>query len=294
MSGNVTNPFYIGNFESLKTSDPVLYQNMSTLGQFTSTTIARNRLLRPFPQMNGITNTTVPIGKSRTHALELNFNRRFAKGFNLNASYTRMFQEDQTTIENEFEAAPRIWYPTNNARPHRLTATGIFELPFGKGHAFLQNGIGNHILGGWQFAVTYEFQPGPLLGWGNLFYYGDVNNFGSDATSSPKTLGQWFNTGLPYEKDSAKTPVGNHVRVFPRVLNELRADGLSQFNGNVVRNFRIREGLKLQLRGDALNLQNRSQFAAPDLTPTSSTFGKIQSQTSSTNRFYQVQARITF
>ena len=58
LNANVTNPFYIGNFESIKTSDPVLYQQMSTLGQFTSTTIAKNRLLRAFPQMNGLNNNT--------------------------------------------------------------------------------------------------------------------------------------------------------------------------------------------------------------------------------------------
>src|SRR5436190_14748357 len=133
LNANVTNPFYIGNFDSIRISDPVLYQQMSTLGQFTSTTIAKNRLLRPFPHMNGLNNNTDPSGKARTHALEVNFNRRFSKGFQLNTSYTRMLQEDWTTIENEFEPAPRFWLPTNNARPHRFTATGIFELPFGRG-----------------------------------------------------------------------------------------------------------------------------------------------------------------
>ena len=36
------------------------------------------------------------IGSARTHAFELNFQRRFAQGFNLNASYTRMLQENRT------------------------------------------------------------------------------------------------------------------------------------------------------------------------------------------------------
>src|SRR5262245_21731616 len=83
----------------------------------------------------------------------------------------------------------------------------------------------------------------------------------------------------------------HHVRVFPRVFNELRADGLKQWNANLLRNFRIWENVKLQMRADVINLQNRSQFAAPDLSPTSSTFGKVQAQTSSLNRFYQIQAR---
>jgi hypothetical protein len=185
-------------------------------------------------------------------------------------------QEDKTTIENEFETTPRIWYPTNNARPHRITATGIFELPFGKGRRFLQSGVLNHVVGGWQLAATFEFQNGPLLGWGNLFYYGNVDTFGKDASNVAQSLDQWFNTGLQFEKNANNTPAAFHVRVFPRVFNELRADGLKQWNANLVRNFRIWENVKLQMRADVINLQNRSQFAGPDLSPTSSTFGRCR------------------
>ncbi len=86
MNANVTNPFHISNFESIRTSDPTLYQHMSTLSQFTSTTIQKNRLLRAFPQMNGLYNNADPVGKATVHSLEVNFQRRFSKGFNLNAS----------------------------------------------------------------------------------------------------------------------------------------------------------------------------------------------------------------
>ena len=44
MSQNVSNPFNINNFASLKTSNPALYQQMSTLGFFTGSTIQKNRL----------------------------------------------------------------------------------------------------------------------------------------------------------------------------------------------------------------------------------------------------------
>ncbi len=172
--------------------------------------------------------------------------------------------------------------------------TGIWELPFGKGRALLQQGILNHILGGWQMALTYEFQPGPLLPWGNLFYYGDLANFEADASSGSRSLEQWFNTGLQFERTSSKQPAAYHVRVFPRYFNGLRADGLKQWNGNLVREFRIVERLRLQVRADALNLQNRSQFANPELSPTSTNFGRITSQTGSLNRFYQFQARLQF
>jgi hypothetical protein len=295
MNSNVTNPFAIANFSSLQASDPALYQQMSTLSFFTSPTIAKNRLLRAFPQMNGLQNTADPAGKARTHALEVNFNRRFSSGFSMTASYTRTFQENLTIFENEFDANPSIWTPDNTARPHRFTSTAIYELPFGKGKPWAQQGILNHVLGGWQIAATYEFQPGPLIGqWGNIFYYGDISKFGEEASSGAKSLDQWFNTELPFERNSTKQPNSFQARVFPRYFNELRADGLNQWNANLMRNFTIHEGLKMQVRVDALNLQNRSQFAGPQISPTSTNFGKVTAATSSTNRFYQVQMRLTF
>jgi hypothetical protein len=294
MNRNVPNPFLIGNFESLRASDPILYQQMSTLSQFTSTTIQKNRLLRPFPHMNGLFDSADPSGKARTHTLELNFQRRFARGFSLNASYSRMHHENFTIIENEFDTAPSVWWPSDTARPHRFTATGIYEFPFGKGRAFARSGILNHIFGGWQMALTYEFQPGTLLAWGNLFYYGDLGAFETDASSGARTLDRWFNTGLQFERNASNLPAAYHVRVFPRYFSGLRADGLKQWNGNLVREFRIVERLRFQVRVDALNLQNRSQMNPPELSPTSTNFGRITSQTGSLNRFYQIQGRLQF
>lgn len=294
MNRQVPNPFHISNFESLRSSNPVLYQHLSTLGQFTTPTIAKNRLLRAFPHMNGLNNNSVPDGKASTHAFEFNFQRRFSRGFTINSSYTRMIQENKTIYENEFNTDPTIWWPSDTARPHRITTTAIYEIPFGRGRSYWQSGPLNHLFGGWQIAATYEFQPGPLLSWGNNFYYGDVNTFEADATSGTKSLDAWFNTNLSFERNAANLPAAFHTRIFPRFFNKLRADGLNQWNANLLREFKLVEGIRFQVRADAINLQNRSQMAAPNLTPTSTLFGRITSQTSSLNRFYQIQARIQF
>lgn len=294
MMRNVPNPFHISNFEALRSSDPVLYNHMSALAMFSSPIIAKHRLLRPFPHMNGLWDRAAPVGKARTHVLELNFQRRLSQGLVLNASYLRIRQDRYDILEEEFHTQPTRWWPSDAARPHRFTATGIYEFPFGKGRRWLQSGFWNHLVGGWQIALTYEFQPGPLLAWGNLFYYGDLKTFEKDASSGTRTLDRWFNTDLPFERSAARMPAAFHVRVFPRFFNGLRADGLKQWNGNLQRDFRITEKLRLQVRADAMNLQNRSQMAAPDLSPLSTNFGRITSQTISLNRYYQFQARIVF
>jgi hypothetical protein len=288
MNANVTNPFRLTNFAALATSSPLVYQDMSTLGFFTSGTIRRNQLLRAYPHMSTLVDTFSPDGRVKTHALEVQLQKRFSRGFNLNLAYTRLYGRSATTFFNEFDAEP-FWQEDADTRPHRFTATGIYELPFGKGRAFAQSGWLSWIVGGFQMAATYEYQPGPLLNWGNVFYYGDL----SDIGTGERTLDRWFNTA-DFERNSARGPAAFHRRIFPYQVEGLRADMTNQWNANVQRDFRIREGLVFQARVDAINLQNRSQFAGPNMNPLSSEFGRITSQTNTRNRFIQVQGRIRF
>ena len=51
------------------------------------TTIARERLLRPYPQFDAV-NTTTNEGQSWYNALQTNLQRRFSRGFTVGSSYT--------------------------------------------------------------------------------------------------------------------------------------------------------------------------------------------------------------
>ena len=288
MTANVTNPFRITNFVALQSSAPMQYGNMSTLGFFTGANIQRNKLLRPYPQINGLTQSNSPLGESRTDSLQITLQRRFAKGFNLNAGYTRMRARAADFFYNEFDTSPS-WRESNDARPHRLIAGGIYELPFGKGRAFLKSGILSRVAGGFQVAATYEWEPGGLLTFGNLFYYGNL----SDIRKGPHTLDEWFNTDN-FERSSSKLPNTYQVREFPTRVDGVRQDMTNQWNTNIQREFKFRESTSLQLRMDALNMANRSQFAAPNVSPSSTNFGRVTAQSNTTKRFIQVQARLRF
>jgi hypothetical protein len=291
LNSNVPNPFNIKNFASLQQSAPQIYQDMSTQSFFTSSTIRKSQLLRLFPQMNGLTNNTTTDGYNRDHEFQLNVEKRFSQGFNLNFGYTAMKLRAADFYYNEWDQAPTERL-SNNGRPQRVVASGIFEVPFGRGKRFLGN-VSHPLdlmVGGWQVGATYEWQPGPLLGWGNIYFYG--NDVGS-VLNVDRSFGHWFNTAN-FERDAKKAPTSFQARVFPTYVPGLRADMTNQWNVNLAKNVRFREHWNLQLRIDALNLTNRSQMAGPSTDPLSTNFGKVTSQTSATNRWIQVQTRVTF
>jgi hypothetical protein len=287
LNQNVVNPFYIANFASLQSSDPMLYQALASRSFFTSPTVRKNQLLRPFPQMNSLSETG-GYGETKGESVEVVVNRRFAHGFTFNASFTGLDERDRDYYANEFDLTPS-WELSNNGTPWRFALTGIWELPFGKGRSLARSGIPSAVLGGWQVAAAYENQPGPLLTWGNLFYTGDPNNICS-GTSTPD---HWFNTA-GFVTDAAQQPAAFQARVFPRRIGSCRADGLNRLDANIQRQFRIREGMSFQLRLDALDALNRSQLDVPTLDPTSTNFGKVTNNTSSTNRFLLIQGRFHF
>ncbi|MFN7936376.1 MAG: carboxypeptidase-like regulatory domain-containing protein [Bryobacteraceae bacterium] len=288
LNQNVTNPFRVQNFADLQASNPIQYQALASRGYFTSATIPKHMLLRPFSHMNNLSDSSTTDGKVKTHSIEASFQRRFSRGFTFNANYTALYERDKLYYHNEFDPLP-TWRQSNAGVPQRFAATGIFELPFGRGRAYARSGIASAFLGGWQVAGTYEWQPGALLDWGNLYYYGNL----ADINTGTRTLDRWFNTDN-FEHNSQRTPAAFQARVFPTRVNGVRGDGLNRIDANIQRDFRLRESLTLQFRMDALNAANRSQFENPNLDPLSTNFGRVTNNTSSTMRFLLFQVRLKF
>ena len=291
LNANVANPFLLRNFASLQQSNPLVYQDMSTQGFFTSTTIRKSQLLRAFPQMNGVTKNTTPSSYTRTHEIQLSVTKRFSHGFNFNFGYTGLMIREADFYANEFDALPTE-RTSNDGRPHRLVGSAIYELPIGKGKRWLGSAARplNMLAGGWQLGATYEWQPGPLIDWGNLFYYGadpgEVNNVSRNWDT-------WFNTAN-FERNAGRGPAAFQRRVFPTRIDGMRRDSTNQWNVNLAKNVHLKERWNVQLRLDAINLTNRSQMNSPVTDPFSTNFGRITSQTAATNRWIQVQARMTF
>jgi hypothetical protein len=290
LTANVPNPFNIANFAALATSNPVLYNRLASSNFFRSATIQRNRLLRAFPQMSSVTSSNLPLGEVKAHSLEVLLNRRFSNGLSGQVNFSVNRVTEHRTVE-EYDRGPTLWQTSNGARPYRVAALGVYELPFGSRRRFLNNGgWAAAIARDWQISGSWEFQPGALINWGNLFFYGDL----ADIAVDTPTRDRWFNTDAGFEKDPARTPAAFQKRTFPFRVDGVRGQNLTATNLAIQRGFNIGNRRSIQLRVDAQNVFNRQQWQDPNVNPTSTLFGQVTGVALNQMRFFTFVMRVSY
>lgn len=224
--------------------------------------------LRPYPQYLNVAEQDSSAGFSTYHAMELNLQRRF-KDTTFLASYTiskllahGAFQH--VLLQNTRKAL------ANADRPQTLNLSYTYELPFGRGKHFLNgtNPVLNHIIGGWQVAGIHNYFAG----------------FPVTVTSRaqlPSIGGAWANrvnsvpieTGIGCSDYDPNDPLKNRVlnqSAFAtpapftfgntRVLPGTRDCGYSNENLTILKNFKIREGMRLRFGAEIFNVFNRHQW----------------------------------
>ena len=83
---------------------------------------------------------------------------------------------------------------------------------------------------------------------------------------------------------------------MPYVLNNFRNQYFQKFDMGLTKNFRIREGMRLQVRVEGINVMNWVNFTGLNLSPstgTTSTFGLANAQRN-LPRDIQIGGRFTF
>jgi hypothetical protein len=325
LNANVTNPYYIGNFADLNTSNPTLYNYMAGQSFFTSKVIRKHQLLRPYGQMSGLYGLRPDVsfkdalGYNTYHDLELMVERRFARGFTTTAMYTHASGYAADYFRNEFDTTPseRI---NNSVLPHRFAWSSVWELPFGKGRSMLKDGFLSYVVGNWNLGWVYQRQSGPALDWlglssgiqnGTRFFYGDVNSLGAILKHDQVHGGDihtWFDPSISFrgtgdvpsgfvgfEGRSAAQPGSYQVRTFQQRSDALRADGIRNWDVKIERIFPIlpERGLQARFSLDMLNATNHTNFGSPNTDPTNGNFGMVTSQRG-LPRILQFNLRVDF
>ena len=253
------------------------------------TAVPRAQLLTPYPHFSSM-GVTQNQGYSWYHSLQTRVERRFAAGYTFQASYTYSKLMEATGYLNGADPLPERVISAQDF-PHRLTVSGIYELPFGRGKRLLgsASGVPEKLISGWQVQGVYIGQSGQALGFGNAIFVGNLSDI--PLPNSRRTVDLWFNTPA-FERNSARQ-LSLNLRTFNSRFGGVRGDGINTFNLSVIKNTTITERMRIQFRGEAINAMNHVMLANPNTNPTSSAFGRVSDEKSS-GRAIQLGLKLLF
>lgn len=207
---------------------------------------------------------------SNYQALQAKLTRRLSKGLTLTAWYA---YSRSIGVAYGF-SDPR--YPTKSAFyndvPHTATISPIYELPFGKGHAFLNKGGAlDQLVGGWQVSGIFTARSGfpftPTLSGTNLLnysqIYADLPNRVCNGKISNPTPYNWFDKTcftMPVEPTTpgAQLVEGNSSAFI------LRGPRAFTFDMALSKTFSMAERYKLDFRFEMFNALNHPNLGLPN------------------------------
>ncbi len=272
-------------------------------------TVTVAQLLRPYPQFGRIQSFNANEAHGTYHALQTKISRRFNDGLAFSAAYT--FAKTIDDISG-ISAGPTIQVPNYqnyyNRRAdkslstfdvrHRFIGNITYDLPFGKGRKFLQEGTLGKIVGGFSVNAITQAQSGfpvsvtavnaALLGLS--FTQLRPNQVAEPALSSDRStddkVNQWFNTAAFTQP--GQFTFGNS----PRTLSSVRGPGYFSTNLSIQRDFRITETIVFQFRAEGYNVFNRANFVTPVAILGANNFGRLRA--TEAPRQFQFGAKLYF
>ncbi|MBI4893131.1 MAG: TonB-dependent receptor [Acidobacteria bacterium] len=260
---------------------------------------------RPFPQYNAINGNNYN-GISNFNSLQLQLRKRLTRGLSFDVNYTwEKFMDNQDsagwgsrggTQPYQSSYNPAANYARSNFDvPHMFKGDVVYELPFGKGRTYLnQGGLVDALIGGWQASTIFIAQAGAPF---TLTWSGNNNSGALAGQWFPNVVGnwkpdhqnidQWYNPAA-FAQPAAYT-FGNLGR------NAMRGPGLSEVDFSMGKAFRFPswESARLHLRFDASNVVNHPSFGNPAGGLRGAGVRQITSTTVS-GRTVQLGARFSF
>jgi hypothetical protein len=252
-------------------------------------TVSRQTLLTPYPQFTGITLQGTNAASSYFQSADARVEKRMSHGLSVlaNFTYSKLIARDNYKNATDTQPEKRV---AADDRPLRLVLSGSYTLPFGKGKAAdFHSAVLNRIVGGWVLNGIYVNQVGAPLTFGsNIIYNGGAlnNNPHPGNLDAPMFDTTRFNTNSAQQ-------LGSNIATFGTRYGSLRQDGAANVDLSLIKNTTITERVRLQFRFEAFNALNRPSFDPPNLTVTSSAFGKITTQPN-LPRSIQMALRMTF
>jgi hypothetical protein len=219
--------------------------------------------------------------------LQAQIHRRFKDGLMLQSNYMWSHGISDASIG----AGESVTYQNMGCRACDRSSTNIdvrqyfstnaiYELPFGKGKAFAQNGLGAKVFGGWELAGLATARTGLPVNFtisrkaaalpdGNTSSQRPNYVLGQDIYAANQTIANWFNPAV------FSTPASYTWGNLGRYIGN--GPGAVEFDTSLQRKFRLTERARFELRATAYNLANHPIYSNPSGNTSSSSFGRITS-----------------
>jgi hypothetical protein len=255
---------------------------------------------RPYPRWLGI-QMTASRAYSDYNSLQAKWEKRFAQGWFALASYTYASALDVGGAWGVDDTTPQLRDnfglergPQAQIARHRFTLSNVAQLPFGRGRQFGKdwNRFTDAVLGGWQFSSIWTARTGLPVGirlaesgvdpaTGRAYRFFSRNVGGNSAIQlRPNRVGE-PNTGISPAEDRLKflNVSAFQVQAPNTIGNSARnvARGPSFFNVDVslVKQFTWTDRLRTDLRLEAFNAFNKTNYGNPASTFGNANFGGI-------------------
>jgi hypothetical protein len=254
--------------------------------------INQRNLYRRYPLFNGVQFFTNPWGSVKYDALQIrfekrSFERRASGALTWVVSYTFAKQlERALRNENAFEFQPLIWQLTDIDRPHQLSVSGVWDIPFGRQRHFrIENPVLNSIFGDWNANWVFTYYEGVPTGKPDAVYSC------GDYRVAEQTRDRWFNND---RSCYVARPPFTFREVESRFSNIRNPAYGPQINVAIAKKFRFGERAEFELRGESFNVTNTPILSGPNTTFTDPQFGRLPIQQLNFPRQSQIGARIRF
>jgi hypothetical protein len=220
------------------------------------------------------------IADSHYDALQASLNRRFSKGFQLQASYTYSKSIDDSSGTYGLDGGGSVYNPNNFSadtglsnfnRTSNFRLSSVYNIPY-YGH-----GLMGLVLGDWQMNGIYTYLSGAPVSVGSIALR--VNNTSSESGSRPNAVANCnLYTGISPEQAASgqswintacfvPEPIGTYGNAGRDTIigpNLWDMDFALQKNWKVTK---VSEAFTIQFKAEAFNVLNHPSFQAPNTTP---------------------------
>lgn len=224
--------------------------------------------LYPFPQFGALSPSGAPTGATKYDSLQIKVTKRFSRGFQASGAYTWAKGFTKPTRQDFFNPTANNW-ALQQIPPQALTFNATYTV---QKYALLPK-FANAITKDWEVGFFAAYQSGQFLTppnsttanfltsqdvrTGQPLYLKDINNIHSynpytDIVLNPAA---W-----------AQLPANSVGPAASTLYSDFRGPRQPRENGNFGRHFRFKERMDLYIRGEFVNLFNRTILPNPIAT----------------------------